>query len=577
MSTKPNWGRPLMLAVALTVIAGFAYWFEFTKKPKDEEKEQQEKRAFIIKDKSIKSIRLVDGTNAFRFECMDIDKKLCKAGDNSKWDVTEPKRYKGDNSNINSLLSSLTNVNYNESITISEETAEKRAQLLKDYGLDEARSTGPVAKRIEVELADGSKLSRIIGEQHPIGDGLFTLLETGGKRDESKIHIMPSHFKNQFTHDITYWRDKKLFNLSSSEVAGFTLKNPKSAVSGKKSDGKWDLKTLDAKSEAFPGDVENVDSFISSTLFINAKTFIADDKKSPEANAALKGLTKLIDLSIDTLATSKPTPTGSASPIPEAASVQAIEPVRLEIWGKVKTAKKAEKPAANEFKKIEYENLIATISTSDAMVELDNSTLNRFMKETKDLRLSKLITSLERFGAKHLEFKSKLLGDRGIIIVKDKEKSHWSPTVASTDPKQEMDDEKISKFLDALSGTKIQEFLSGSAIPLGEQEGMTITLGDDKTDKKRQFTFWIASNKVYAHDLMSPRKEAFELDQKMKDFLPTGTDFFKKVTAASPKPGDEKSKASVDDKGHAHEDNSDLESDEGSDAETPVTEEDLKH
>jgi hypothetical protein len=56
--SQPNWKGPFGLALALVVLASGAYWSEFTRKPKKEEADEQEKKILILKDKQIRSIYL---------------------------------------------------------------------------------------------------------------------------------------------------------------------------------------------------------------------------------------------------------------------------------------------------------------------------------------------------------------------------------------------------------------------------------------------------------------------------------------------------------------------------------------
>jgi len=50
--------------------------------------------------------------------------------------------------------------------------------------------------------------------------------------------------------------------------------------------------------------------------------------------------------------------------------------------------------------------IYATLSNLDPLFELEGSSLDRLDKTAKDLRLTKLITSMERFSIKRLEFQT---------------------------------------------------------------------------------------------------------------------------------------------------------------------------
>src|SRR5262245_42868587 len=133
MSKGPSWKGPLIMAILLAVGGGTAYWLEFTRKPVVEEKEEMGKRVFRIKDTPISTVQIVDGEKHFAFRCTDSETKLCKAGDNSKWEITEPAKFKADDTNVNSLLSAIETLDGGEALDLSSESPEKRASLLKEY------------------------------------------------------------------------------------------------------------------------------------------------------------------------------------------------------------------------------------------------------------------------------------------------------------------------------------------------------------------------------------------------------------------------------------------------------------
>ena len=138
---------------------------------------------------------------------------------------------------------------------------------------------------------------------------------------------------------------------------------------------------------------------------------------------------------------------------------------------------------------------------------------------------------MERYGAKRLEFSGAPVGAPPVIL-KNKD-GVWKTETASL----EIPHEKVQDVLDKLSGNRIKDFLTGAAIPTGEAEGLKITLGDEKIEAKRQWAFWKQGEKIYSRDLLSKRKEAFEVDSALKDALPWTRAFFQKpapIPSATP-------------------------------------------
>jgi hypothetical protein len=86
----------------------------------------------------------------------------------------------------------------------------------------------------------------------------------------------------------------------------------------------------------------------------------------------------------------------------------------------------------------------------------------------------------------------------------------------------------VQALLDKLSGNRIQEFLS--AVPPGEKDGIQISLGDSKDEKKRKLAFWkVKKDKtelLYARDLLSKQSEALRVDGAVAAALPWSRDHF---------------------------------------------------
>ncbi len=490
-----SWTKPLVLAAALLVLGSAAYWLEYSHKPEQEEKEEQAKKLFNLKGTPIKSIRLVDGEKSFEFQCMDIESKLCKPGDNSKWELTTPLKARADDSNVNSLLSTLNNVQSTDTITLTGDSPQKREELMKQYKLDlDSRKSAP---RVEVINGEGNTTIAYLGERHPINDGIFAFVESA----QDKVLVLPSYFKTNLEKNLTYWRDKKLFSLTAPQVESFELQGSSGKITGEKKDGQW---MVNGK---LPGDIENIDSFLTAATYLTAKEFVANSKSEPAAAKALQGTRSALTLRLNP---------------------KEKDSVTLELKEKGKT-------------------LYASVSNLDPLFELEFSVKDRLDKSVKDLRLVKLITSMERFNTRKMEFSGKPLGDDPLVL--EQKDSKWMLAEGN-----EADHDRVQTLLDKLSGNRIQEFQA--KIPAGESAGVRLAMMDDKGEKKRDLLFWKAGGKLYARDLTSSRKEALVVDSAIQDALPWERGHFVKK-AASPSPSPQSSDAGAgdgnDDHGHEHE------------------------
>jgi hypothetical protein len=512
-----NWKSQAALAAVLFTLGSFAYWFEYTKKPQNEAAAEQEKKVFRLKDTSVEAIRVTTaGKVAVEIKCLDFAAKQCKPGDTSKWEITAPLKMRADDANANGLVSSLANLDASDSIDLKEEKPEKRAALLKEYGLDPASITSPDTRRIEVR-APGRNVALYLGLTHAIGEGIFAVAEPfadgqqpTGKVDENKVYVVPSYFKANLEKELTYWRDKKLITLASHEIGSFELKGTKSDLAGERKSGLWTLEVLSGKDKGqkFPGDNEGIDSVLNGATFLMAKDFAADRKDDAKAKAALKGARPLVSLTLK-----KEAPADGKSPAPE--------PITLTLYQKNSPGTKA--GAASTVNPRIY----ATVSSADPLFELEPFAKDRLDKELKDLRQAKLITSMERFQVKKLELSGTPVG--GAPLSFSNADGQWSGGGAD---KAALDQDKFQSLLDKLSATKIREFVSGAKVPKGEETGIRLALaGDEKTPLKKELVFWQSGGQVYARESGS-KGEAFLMDKEITAALPWSKDFFKKSAAA---------------------------------------------
>lgn len=506
--SKVNWTRPLILVGILLVIWPATCWYEFKQKPKQEEARQREKKFFPIKEATVQSFALTNGKSHVLIRCLDVENKLCKPSDNSKWELKEPLQMRADDANSNALLSALNHLEFSESIDLNDENPEKRAALLKEYGLDPASLTSSGARRIEVKTTSG-EYALHLGLTHPMGDSIFAASEKTkpgqaltGKIDEKQIYLIPNYFKSNLERELTYWRDKKMVTITASEIESFKLAGGKANLSADRKDGQW---TLHLGSEGRPddvaGDIENVDNLLNGVAYLTAKDFAADQKSSPAGKAALQGTRNLITLTLQ--------------------PAQGKPPIVLTFHEKGASAASKSKNGGTPPGVPATGKLLATASNLDPVFELEPNAKDRFDKSVKDLRLTKLITSMERFSAKRIELAGNPIGATPLVL--NNKEGKWS----ATDPTYDVSQEKVQSLLDKLSGNRIKDYLQGKDIPTGEKEGLRITLGDEKTETKRQIIFWKAGDKIYARDLQSKRKEALLVDPTLKDGLPWSRDSLK--------------------------------------------------
>jgi hypothetical protein len=542
MNRSPNWTRTFVLVLILFGLGLTTWWLQFQHKPQQETQAENAKKPFALpKGTTIASIRVETGPRAFALKCLGDAGQACKVGNNSKWELEQPLKVRADDTNANALVSALDRLQATEIFDLKDETPEKRAAILKEYGLSPEDLKGPNMKKIEVKTAGAGTWIAYFGGSHPINEGLFTVVEQdaegkppSGQPDGTHVFLTPSFFKTNFEHNLTFWRDKKVLGINASEIqsfrlegklgseatstkAGATLSTKPTWIEGEKKGGNWTLRTPEGE---FAGDIENIDSMLSGAAFLVAKDIVDENKNSIQSKEILKGSHPLLTLALRKAQgpNEKETPTPIILSLSEKGGEKGAEK---------KTAKKSPLEGPNA----DLTRLYATVSNLDPLFELQNGARNQIGKSLKDLRLSKLITSVDRFGAKKLEFTSKALGATPLTL--SGEAGKWTQSDGTV-----VSDQKIQATLDKLSGGRVREFLPAAQTPTGEADGTQVTLWTDTANgaaPKRHLVFWKNGGKLYARDLLSSSKDAFLVDMTIQDGLPSDRAFYK-ATAPSPGP-----------------------------------------
>ncbi|OFZ81778.1 MAG: hypothetical protein A2583_11115 [Bdellovibrionales bacterium RIFOXYD1_FULL_53_11] len=517
-----SWKKPFILAVVLAALATVTMWVEYRHRPAKEAKEEQSKRVMSLKDASLASISIIDGSRRFSFKCLDAEAKLCKPGDNSKWEMTEPLKTRADDSNVGSLVSGLSNLNHSDRIDLGIETAEKRARLLKEYKLDRGSIALKESRRIEVKLANGDNHAVYFGETHPIGDTIF-IIKGAPQPDESAVLLVPTYFKSNFEKDMSHWRDKKLMTFAAHEIEKLEIAADGPVISAVRKDGQWIL-AEGASKEFYAGDNENIENLLSSLAGVTAKKFTFEKKSDKPAFMLLRSAKRIISLSVTRIAPKDAKP----SPVPVVLDI-------YEKYNKSTMANKSGKDAKEQAK-----TLYATVSGADPVYEIEPSARSIFTKKLKDLRLSRIITAMERFNIKRIELSGAAIGAKPLVLAGADSK--WiAPGESST-----IKPEKVQALLDNLSAAgRVKDFMHGKEFPFGEQSGVRIALGDEKEPAKKRIVVWKSGDKLYARDLASKRMEAMRLDDAMKEVIPWVRDAFfeKPAVAPSATPGKPGTKA----------------------------------
>jgi hypothetical protein len=157
------------------------------------------------------------------------------------------------------------------------------------------------------------------------------------------------------------------------------------------------------------------------------------------------------------------------------------------------------------------EKLFLTASNLDPLYELEGTARQRLEKSIQDLRLSRLLGSMDRFNAREVTFRSASLGATPVVF--SKKEGKWARDGASAQD----EDSKVTSILDRLSGNKVKAFLPAQK---PGKDALEISLKDDKAQVLRKLEFWKEGGKLLGRDALSNRREVLDLDPSLESALP---------------------------------------------------------
>jgi hypothetical protein len=485
---QPNWKPALILSTSLFVIGSFAYWLQYSYKPKKETAEQDLKKplAFAADTVQIAGFRLKTASSLIEAECSSLGQKTCKVGTTGEWKVTHPEKLAGDSESIRDFLNNLSTMNASETIDLSEETQEKRSKMLEEYGLNEAKRAEPGAEFLELRLEDGKKIAAWFGSAHPFEDKVYVAASTDGRMNDKKIFLIANFYRTSvFGKTLTSFRDKTIFKFDRHTIESFDAKTPQGTVRAAKSGGLWTVNGL-------PADDDRIMTILIALSQAKVKEFPAVD--------ASKGARSLIrytlrpkgapELSLELLSKKGPKPNDAETHYLRTPSLQQV----VEVEGNLK-------------------------------VQLDRS--------LSYLRRNLLLTLVEKAFVTRLKVEGKAYP---AAVEFRQDGNVWTPVPAPNRLNGQMekwDPEKLKTLLDQMATSHSPGIVAPAPGP--KQDSVTITFGDEKNASKSRYEIYLArspgakkgTEKAFARDLNSPRNEAYELEDGLRNLVPFRPDSWK--------------------------------------------------
>ena len=142
---------------------------------------------------------------------------LARQGGN--WRLLQPYAYAADNSQVNTLLSTLSGIHPTEQLGSQKD--------LGIFGLDKPST-------VQLQLAQGKELQFEFGSEVPAGGGIY--LRTGGS---SAVVTVPAYIKTDAVKSAFDLQDRTVLHFSSDSLTSLSFREKGKRASFERKDGKW--------------------------------------------------------------------------------------------------------------------------------------------------------------------------------------------------------------------------------------------------------------------------------------------------------------------------------------------------
>src|SRR6476661_4764573 len=243
-----NWRNTLILAII--ALAGVAYFRFFEMKwPGTEEAKRQSQNMVNFDRTKIDGIVIQNG-----------DQKIEIRRSDNKWRLETPIKDQADTALVDSLLSDLENWQKEGTIPAKEIDADK--SKLTEYGLNNPK--------LKLKLLGRDRPPEILFGKDAAMEGRMYVRFQNSK----ETFLTAQSVKKDIDKKPEEFRDKKLTDLSNTQVRRVVLKTPAGEIELEKKDTNWEiLKPLRARA-----DDEKVNDLISQVTSARIGQFVADDR-----------------------------------------------------------------------------------------------------------------------------------------------------------------------------------------------------------------------------------------------------------------------------------------------------------
>jgi hypothetical protein len=230
----------IILVVIFILLGAYVYFVEIKKHEKDQQVKQESKKVFTLVKDSINTLYFKNSNGKFSL------KKV-----NNEWKITNPLETEGDNSTINSMLTSLSNAEKDKVFTVD-------LKELSNFGLDES------ANVVRVVTSVGEMDSILLGDDTPVGSYVFSY------KSDSTVFTINKSVKSAFDKKLFDIRDRNILHFQRGDVRTITLNKPSEKYEFEK-EGVSDWRIINIER---PADNGKINSLLSKLETNKVKSFV---------------------------------------------------------------------------------------------------------------------------------------------------------------------------------------------------------------------------------------------------------------------------------------------------------------
>jgi len=238
----------LILLVVVVAIGAYIKFYE-SKRPNTEEAARQEKNVVNLSREKLDGIVIQNG-----------DEKIELKRSGNKWRLEAPIKDQADSAAIDNLINDIEN--WRKTATIPAKEIEANKSQLNEYGLNKPK--------LRLKLIGADMPGEILfGKDAALEGQLYVRLG-----NSNNVFIAAQTLKNDVSKKAEDFRDRKLTELTTAQIARAVLKTPAGEIELIKKNEYWQIvKPLQAR-----GDNQKIGDLLAQVTNARIQQFIADDR-----------------------------------------------------------------------------------------------------------------------------------------------------------------------------------------------------------------------------------------------------------------------------------------------------------